>query len=128
MCDRFNRASEDLRNQLDTTDIYIENYLPFRTMKEIGTLLTECFDDRIGSKIKHFEAKRIQQMYARMIVTEHKVPDFKARLTRMRKEKSEKIPGFGPVNRQGQKQEKLNLHVPNLEDWFEKSATKLEAF
>ena len=59
MCDRFNRASEDLRNQLDTTDIYIENYLPFRTMKEIGTLLTECFDDKIASKIKLFEAKRI---------------------------------------------------------------------
>jgi chromosome segregation ATPase len=44
MCNQFNRAAEDLRNQLDTTDIYIENYLPFRIMKEIGTLLTECFD------------------------------------------------------------------------------------
>lgn len=101
MCDRFNRASEDLRNQLDTTDIYIENYLPFRTMKEIGTLLTECFDERIGSKIKHFEARRIQQMYARMMVSEHKVPDFKARLTRLRKDKGKEIPGLGPVNRDG---------------------------
>ena len=66
MCNQFNLAAEDLRNQLDTTDIYIENYLPFRTMKEIGTLLSDCFDDQISTKIKLFEAKRIQQMYARM--------------------------------------------------------------
>lgn len=59
MCDRFNRAAEDLRNQLDTTDLYIENYLPFRTMKEIGTLLSSCFDEKTASKVKMFEAKRI---------------------------------------------------------------------
>ena len=53
-------ASEDLRNQLDTTDIYIENYLPFRIMKEIGTLLKECFDDKIATQIKLFESRRIQ--------------------------------------------------------------------
>ena len=59
MCNQFNRAAEDLRNQLDTTDMYIENYLPFRTIKEIGTLLAECFDDKIASNVKLFEAKRI---------------------------------------------------------------------
>ena len=39
--------------------MYIENYLPFRTIKEIGTLLAECFDDKIASNVKLFEAKRI---------------------------------------------------------------------
>ena len=124
MCDQFNRAAEDLRNQLDTTDMYIENYLPFRTMKEIGTLLQECFDEKIANRIKIFEAKRIQQLYARMLVQEHKVPDFKSRLTRMRKEKAERIPGFGVLNRKGQKQEKLKLPIPDLQEWFDEN--KLE--
>lgn len=54
-------------------------------MKEIGTLLADCFDDQIATKIKLFEAKRIQQLYAKMATMSHKVPDFKSRLTRMRK-------------------------------------------
>lgn len=126
MCTQFNRAAEDLRNQIDTTDIYIENYLPFRTMKEIGTLLTSCFDDKISAKIRIFEAKRIQQLYARMVKTAHKAPDFKTRLTRMRKEKAANIPGFSKIDRSGQKNENLNLPIKDLDKWFNENEMKLK--
>jgi len=46
-------------------------------------------------------------MYARMLTEAHKVPDFKARLTDMRKKKSKNIPGFGAINRAGKKTENL---------------------
>ena len=59
MCDRFNRAALDLRNQLDTTDMYIEHYLPFRTIKEIGYMLHNSFEEKIANKVKIFESKRI---------------------------------------------------------------------
>ena len=42
MCNQFNFAVQDLRNQIDTTDAYIENYLPFRTVKELTALLSDC--------------------------------------------------------------------------------------
>ena len=107
MCDRFNMAAEDLRNQLDTTDMYIEHYLPFRTIKEVGYMLHNSFDEKIANKVKVFEAKRIQQLYARTIHTSHQVPNFKARLTDLRKERGDEIPGFGPINRRGLPTEKL---------------------
>lgn len=59
MCERFNRAALDLRNQLDTTDMYIEHYLPFRTIKEIGYMLNNSFDEKIANKVKIFESKRV---------------------------------------------------------------------
>ena len=71
-------------------------------MKEIGTLLGECFDEKLASKIKMFEARRIQELYARMVRHEHKVPDFKARLIRLKKDKKA-LPGFGNIDRSGQK-------------------------
>ena len=107
MCDRFNKAAEDLRNQLDTTDMYIEHYLPFRTIKEVGYMLTSSFDEKISQNVKFFEAKRIQQLYARMIHTSHQVPNFKSRLTEMQQECSQDIPGFGPIDRKGLFNEKL---------------------
>jgi hypothetical protein len=36
LVDQFNCQVADLRNQIDTTDTYIENYLPFRTLKEVA--------------------------------------------------------------------------------------------
>ena len=84
-------------------------------MKEIGTLLADCFDDQIATKIKLFEAKRIQQLYAKMATMSHKVPDFKSRLTRMRKQEGSNIPGFGSVNRSGKKNEKIKVPIPHLD-------------
>ena len=40
--------------------MYIEHYLPFRLIKEMGVLLTDCFDEKIANRLKVFEAKRIQ--------------------------------------------------------------------
>ena len=109
MCNRFNNAALDLRNQLDTTDMYIEHYLPFRTIKEVSYMLHNSFDQNISNKVRVFEAKRIQQHYARMIHTAHKVPNFKARLTDMRNERGDEIPGFGSIDRKGLPTEKLTL-------------------
>ena len=82
MCNQFNHAVRDLRNQIDTTDAYIENYLPFRTVKELTALLSDCqFDAKTHTRIKAFEARRIKDMYARMVTQVSRVPDFKARLT-----------------------------------------------
>ena len=68
MCNQFNFAVQDLRNQIDTTDAYIENYLPFRTVKELTALLSDCqFEPKMATRIKAFEARRIKDMYARMI-------------------------------------------------------------
>ena len=68
MCNQFNFAVRDLRNQIDTTDAYIENYLPFRTVKELTALLSDCqFDSKTLTRIKAFEARRIKDMYARMV-------------------------------------------------------------
>ena len=53
-----------------------------------------------------------------MVKTPHKPPDFKSRLTLIRKEKAGAIPGFGAVNREGQRGEKLNIPVNNLDQWF----------
>lgn len=81
MCNQFNFAVRDLRNQIDTTDAYIENYLPFRTVKELTALLSDCqFDSKTLTRIKAFEARRIKDMYARMVTQVSRVPDFKARL------------------------------------------------
>ena len=74
-------------------------------MKEIGLLLSECFDEKIAHRLKVFEAKRIQQLYARLVKEAHKVPDFKSRLTRMRTQSGQRIPGFGALNRKGNKNE-----------------------
>lgn len=67
MVDQFNYQVIDLRNQIDTTDTYIENYLPFRTLKEVSQLLENSFDRSVNHKIKAFEAERIKELYARMI-------------------------------------------------------------
>ena len=42
-----------------------------------------------------------------MIHTSHEIPNFKNRLTEMREELGEEIPGFGPINRTGLASEKL---------------------
>lgn len=39
--------------------MYIEHYLPFRTIKEIGYMLESSFDEKISQNVKFFEAKRI---------------------------------------------------------------------
>jgi hypothetical protein len=67
ICSQFNFAVHDLRNQIDTTDAYIENYLPFKTLKELTLLLDSCFDHKVTEKIKVFEANRIKELYAHMI-------------------------------------------------------------
>ena len=54
------------------------------------------------------------------------MPDFKARLTRLRKDKGTKIPGFGAVNRKGQKNEKINVPIPDLEKWFDDNQEEME--
>ena len=61
-----------------------------------------------------------------MLTQDNRVPDFKARLTRARKEKAKRIPGFGLVNRTGQKDEKLKLPIPKLNEWFEESKAKMD--
>jgi len=67
MCDQFNFSVQDLRNQIETTDTYIVNYLPFRTIKELTTLLEGCFEPKVSQKIKVIEALKIKDMYARMM-------------------------------------------------------------
>lgn len=42
----FGKRVDDLHNQIDTTDTYIENYLPFRTLKEVTHLVEHCFDKK----------------------------------------------------------------------------------
>lgn len=46
MVDTFNDEVDDLRNQIDTTDTYIENYLPMRSLKEITYVLEHAQFDR----------------------------------------------------------------------------------
>lgn len=90
-------------------------------MKEIGHLLSQCFDEQITTKIKLFEAKRIQQLYARMAIQSHKVPDFKSRLTLLREQESDAIPGFAKMNRAGQANEKLQVPIEDLQSWFKRN-------
>ena len=59
MVDSFNRAVDDLSNQIDTTDTYIENYLPLQTLKEVSYLLENCFERKVVYQIQNFEATRI---------------------------------------------------------------------
>ena len=73
--------------------------MPFRTIKEMVFLLGECFDFKTMTRIKAFEAKRIKEMYVRMLTSKAKVPDFKNRLKILRKQKSKLIPGFSDVQR-----------------------------
>lgn len=43
--------------------------------------LLECsFERSVYHKIRVFEAERIKELYARMMHTSHKLPDFKTRL------------------------------------------------
>ena len=94
MVDQFNYQVIDLRKQIDTTDTYIENYLPFRTLKEVSQLLENSFDRSVNHKIKAFEAERIKELYARMIQTIHKLPDFKVQLMVLKTTKGKNLPGF----------------------------------
>lgn len=77
MCNQFNYAVADLRNQIDTTDAYIENFLPFRTIKELTALLSDAFDGPTVTKIKRFEAKRVKDLYYRILTKINEVPNFK---------------------------------------------------
>ena len=55
--------------------------MPFRTVKELTALLSDCeFDHKTNLKIKSFEARRIKDLYARMVTEVSRVPDFKSRL------------------------------------------------
>ena len=124
MCNQFNNAVDDLMNQIDTTDLYIENYLPFRTIKEMVFLMSECFDFKTMTKIKAFEARRIKEMYTRLLTTKSKVPDFKNRLRILTEKRSKLIPGFSEVQRERTAKE-LEIPLPTLDDWFEQSHKKL---
>lgn len=80
LVDNFNFEVDDIKNQLDTTDTYIENYLPLRNLKEVTYLLENCLDRKTSFAIQEFEAERIKELYAKMLQTVHKIPDFKTRL------------------------------------------------
>ena len=47
------------------------------------------------------------------------------RLTDMRSECSKEIPGFGPADRSGQWDEKLQPSEPGLYDWFDKNTEEM---
>lgn len=81
MVEIFNDEVDDLRNQIDTTDTYIENYLPMRTLKETTYILEHAALERKNiHSIQVFEAERTKELYAKMLQTTHKIPDFKTRL------------------------------------------------
>ena len=84
-------------------------------------MLSNSFDEKIAANIKVFEGKRIQQLYARMINTQNQVPNFKARLTEMQKERADEIAGFGVVDRRGLPTEKLTMPNRELQKWVEVS-------
>lgn len=83
MTDKINYSFEDLRNQIDTTDTYIEHYLPFRTLKEITNLLEQSFDRTTYNRINKYSAERIKELYARMLIKVNSFPDFKTRLIQL---------------------------------------------
>ena len=85
MKDQISYSLGDLRNQIDTTDTYIENYLPFRTLKEITNLLEQSFDRPVYNKINKYSAERIKELYASMLIKVNSFPDFKTRLIQLQK-------------------------------------------
>jgi hypothetical protein len=97
MVESFNIAVDDLSNQIDTTDTYIENYLPLKTLKELTYLMENCFERKVVHKIQLFEADRVKELYAKMLQTTHKIPDFKTRLINLQKDQGKIIPGFSKV-------------------------------
>jgi hypothetical protein len=44
----------DLRNQIDTTDSYIENYIPLKTVKEVASILKESLDGEVYERMQAF--------------------------------------------------------------------------
>jgi hypothetical protein len=80
MCDQFNFSVHDLKNQIDTTDTYIENYLPLRNVKEISSMMSGCVESEVYERIQAYESIKIKELYARLITNIHILPDFKTRL------------------------------------------------
>lgn len=60
--------------------------------------LLECsFERSVYHKIRVFEAERVKELYARMLQTSHKLPDFKTRLLELQVTKGDNLPGFRKV-------------------------------
>ena len=116
-----------MRNQIDTTDAYIENFLPFRTIKELTALLADAFDGNTATKIKRFEAKRVKDLYYRILTKINEVPNFKRRLEKLQETKGEEIPGFSPVKNKDLSEPGYKLKMPKdgTEEFFEQSGIEL---
>ena len=59
MCDQFNFSVHDLRNQIDTTDSYIENYIPLKTVKEVASILKESLDGEVYERLQSYQSIRV---------------------------------------------------------------------
>ena len=60
------------------------------------------------------------------MTTQFKVPDFKARIYKIKKDKAKNLPGFEKVDRAGRKDEKLSLPIKGLDDWFEENEEQMQ--
>ena len=124
MCDQFNFAVHDLRNQVDTTDSYIENYLPLKHVKEITSLLQGSLDPDTYEKVQQYESIKIKELYARLITQLHVVPDFKTRLIELQQkfDCDTSVRGLGQGTRPDGKV--LRVSIAKTPGWLQEVSTK----
>ena len=97
---QFEYSVGDLKNHIDTTDTYVDQFLPFRTLKEITTLLAHSSLDRKQvDRIKVYEAKRTKELYKSLTASQIDLPDFKTRLVALMETQGKQIHG-APVHDQ----------------------------
>jgi len=59
--------SEDLRNLIKDTDIFIEKFLPFKILKLTGKYLLDLFGEQIEEKVLSSERDKMKALYLHML-------------------------------------------------------------
>lgn len=62
-------------------------------------MLKHAMDRETFRAVQVFEAERIKELYAQMLTSAHKIPDFKSRLLALQENQGKIVPGFQRVRK-----------------------------
>ena len=85
---RFNYCCKDLDNKIKTTDRYIDQFLPFRMIKEVSSFMEFLLPEEQAMKIKILKKEKIKELYHKMFNLEE-VAGFKDAMKKLQREANE---------------------------------------
>ena len=82
---RQDYCCKDLDNKIKTTDRYIDQFLPFRMIKEVSSFMEFLLDEDQALKIKVLKKEKIKELYHRMFKLDE-VVEFKSAMKKLQNE------------------------------------------